>query len=212
MASIFNTVEVNTGRVARIFNFLDSADDFFIALGKPTPWDSSFGLNISDINPPTPPITATQILDPIVYKRIRLSTAGSSDFQAKAASVSAACSNFQSNENNLSAQVLVQETLAQQNYTLYNKEELIDQTTGLFIRNPEFVYISGVILGEDYTADEWRASALYTKLFFADGVDDNLEIYTPSQVTGGLLHHLTYNTPVERQDGKTHKFEYLINV
>lgn len=212
MASIFNTVEVSTGRVARIFNFLDSAEDFFVAIGKPTPWDSSFGLNISDINPPTPPITATEILEPIIYKRIRLSTAGSSEFQAKAASVSAACSDFQSNETNLSAQVLVQETLAQQNYTLYNKEELVDPNTGLFIRNPEFVYVSGNIIGEDYTTDEWRASALYTKLFFAPGVNTNLELYTPQQVTGGLLHHLTYNTPVERQDGKIHKFEYLINV
>lgn len=212
MTSIFNTVEVNTGRVARILNFLKSADDFFIAIGKSTPWDASFGLNISDTNPPTPSVNTTQILDPIVYKRIRLSTAGSSDFQAKAASRSAACSDFQNNQDNLSAQVLVQETLAQQNYTLYNQEELVDPITGAFIKNPEFVYISGVILGEDYTANQWRASALYTKLFFAPGVNDQLEIYTPNQVVGGLLHHLTYNTPVDRQDGKIHKFEYLINV
>ena len=72
MASIFNTIEVNTGRVARIINFLNTAEDFFIAIGKPTPWDSSFGLNVSDINPPSPNINATEILDPIIYKRIRL--------------------------------------------------------------------------------------------------------------------------------------------
>lgn len=212
MASIFNTVEVNTGRVARIINFLDSAEDFFIAIGRANPWDSSFGLNVSDINPPTPSINATQIIDPIIYKRIRLSTGGQSEFQAKAASRSAACSDFQQNEESLSSQILVQETLTQQNYTLYTVDDIVDPVTGEFNRNPEFVYVSGQILGEDYEADEWRASALYTKLFFADGVNDNLDIYTPSQVVGGLLHHLTYNTPVERQDGKIHKFEYLINV
>ncbi len=212
MASIFNTVEVNTGRVARIINFLDSAEDFFIAIGRPNPWDSSFGLNVSDINPPSPSINATQIIDPIIYKRIRLSTGGQSEFQAKAASRSAACSDFQQNEDPLSSQILVQETLTQQNYTLYTVDDIVDPVTGEFTRNPEFVYVSGQILGEDYEADEWRASALYTKLFFADGVNTNLDIYTPNQVVGGLLHHLTYNTPVERQDGKIHKFEYLINV
>lgn len=212
MASIFNTVEVNTGRVARIINFLSSSTDFFIAIGKSTPWDNSFGVNVSDINPPSPAPSETQIIEPIIYKRIRLSAGGDPNFQAKAASRSAACSDFQLNEEELSSQVLVQETLTQQNYSLYTVDDLIDPVTGQFIRNPEFVYVSGQIIGEDYNADQWRASALYTKLFLAPGVNSNLEIYTPNQVTGGLLHHLTYNTPVEREDGKIHKFEYLINV
>lgn len=212
MASIFNTVEVNTGKVARIINFLNSAEDFFIAIGKSTPWDSSFGVNVSDLNPPSPTVNETSIIEPIIYKRIRLSTGGESSFQAKAASRSAACSDFERNEEELSSRVLVQETLTQQNYSLYTVNDLIDPSTGRFLRNPEFVYISGEILGEEYEADNWRASALYTKLFFAPGVDPNLDIYTPNQVSAGLLHHLTYNTPVERQDGKIHKFEYLINV
>ena len=210
MASIFNTIEVITGRTARILNFLESADEFYIAIGKDTPWDGSFGLNISDINPPEPPIDATMILDPIIYKKLDIGTPGSTAV-VKAASINSQCSEITSNEEVVSAVVLVQQTIAQQNYTLFDAADIVNDD-GTFSKNPDFVYVSGEILGTDYTASNWRSSALYTKLFLEDGVPTGQIIYTPNQVKGGLLHHLTYNTPVERQDDKRHKFEYLITV
>lgn len=205
MASIFNTVEVTTGKTARILNFLNSADDFFIAIGKNTPWDSSWGVNVSDTNPPSPSVERTSIVEPIIYKRIEIGSG------AGAASRNTKCEDIVSNEETLSSVILTQQTLTQQNYTLYSKEELINED-GTFAKNPEFIYVSGEILGIEYQADSWRTSALYTKLFFEEGVPNNLLIYTPDQVKGGLLQHLTFNTPVEREDGKRHKFEYLINV
>lgn len=205
MASIFNTVEVNTGKTARILNFLDSADDFFIAIGKSTPWDSSWGLNISDTNPPTPSVERTAIVEPIIYKRIEIGAS------AGAASRNTKCEDIVANEEPLSSIILTQQTLVQQNYTIYSTEELVN-SDGSFAKSPEFIYVSGEILGIEYTTDSWRASALYTKLFLKEGVPDNLLIYTPDQVNGGLLQHLTFNTPVEREDEKRHKFEYLINV
>jgi hypothetical protein len=205
MASIFNTVEVNTGKTARILNFLNSADDFFIAIGKPTPWDNSWGLNVSDANPPSPTVDRVSIVEPIIYKRVKIGSG------AGAASKNTTCGDFNGNEDSLSSVVLVQQTITQKNYTIFTAEEIVN-SDGTFARNPEFIYVSGSIFGEDYTAETWRASALYTKLFFKEGVPNNLQIYTPDQVKGGLLQHLTFNTPVEREDEKEHKFEYLINV
>lgn len=202
MASIFNTVEVNTGRVARVLNFVESSDDFYVALGKPTDWDGSFGLNINDSNPPEPPVDAVTLPEPIVYKKVEV---------AAPASRTVLCQEFNTNVDALSSIILVQQSLTEQNYAIFDPSEVVNPD-GSFAKEPELVYIKVDILGTDYAADEWRASALFTKLFLEDGVPTGQTLYQPSQVKGGLLHHLTYNTPVERTDDKIHKFEYLINV
>jgi len=202
MASIFNTVEVNTGRVARVLNFVSTSDDFYVALGKPTDWDGSFGLNVSDVNPPEPPVEATTLPEPIIYKKVEV---------AAPASRTVLCQEFNTNTDALSSIILVQQSLTEQNYAIFDPSEVVNPD-GSFAKEPELVYVKVDILGTDYAADEWRASALFTKLFLEDGVTEGLSLYQPSQVKGGLLHHLTYNTPVERTDDKIHKFEYLINV
>ena len=202
MASIFNTIEVNTGRVARILNFVASSDDFYVALGKPTSWDSSFGLNVNDANPPEPTVDAVSLPEPIIYKRVSI---------AAPASRTVLCQEFNSNVETLSSIILVQQSLTEQNYALFDPLDVVN-SDGSFAKEPELVYVSVDILGTDYTTEEWRASALFTKLFLEDGVTEGLSTYQPNQVKGGLLHHLTFNTPVERTDDKVHKFEYLINV
>lgn len=209
MASIFNTIEVNTGRIARIINFLSSSSEFFIAIGKSTPWDSSFGLNINDNNPPFPLETVTNVIEPILYKRIQIGVSANSI--ASAAARQSNCSDFQPNQEVLSSSVLVQQSITQQNFTFYTLDELIN-SNGNYNYSPEFVYIKGSILDIDYTESSWRVSGLYTKLFLNQGVSPNLSIYLPSQVQGGLLHHVTYNSPVLRQANKQHNFEYIINV
>jgi len=202
MASIFNTIEVNTGRVARVLNFVASSDDFYVAIGKSTDWDSSFGLNVNDANPPEPTVESTSIPEPIIYKKVEV---------AAPASRTVLCQEFNSNVETLSSIILVQQSLTEQNYALFDPAEVVNED-GSFAKEPELVYVKVDILGTDYAADEWRASALFTKLFLEDGVTKGLSVYQPNQVKGGLLHHLTFNTPVERTDDKVHKFEYLINV
>jgi hypothetical protein len=209
MTSIFNTSEVITGRVNRIINFLNSSSEFFIAIGKPTPWDNSFGLSISDINPPFPNEDEKEIIEPIIYKRIQIGVGSNSI--ASAASNKLQCSDFNNNIDILGSTVLVNQSPATQNFTFYSLQDLINNN-GQYKNYPEFIYIQGEISDTDYTTNDWRVSALYTKLFFNTGVPTNLSIYTPSQVKGGLLHYLTYNTPVLRQSGKAHNFEYIINV
>jgi len=202
MASIFNTVEVNTGRVARVLNFVASSNNFYVALGKSTSWDGSFGLNVNDINPPKPLVDATTLPEPILYKKVEI---------AAPASRTVLCQEFNTNTNSLSSIILVQQSLTEQNYAIFDPSEVVNPD-GSFAKEPELVYVKVDILGTDYNASEWRASALFTKLFLQDGVTEGLSIYQPNQVKGGLLHHLTYNTPVERKDDKVHQFEYLINV
>jgi len=209
MTSIFNTIEVNTGRVARIINFLESSSEFFVAIGKSTPWETSYGLNITDTNPPFPLENQKEIVEPILYKRIEIGVGGTSIIAP--ATTQTHCSDFDINTEVLSSNVLVQESTAQKNFRFFTLEELKNQQ-GEIIKNPEFVYVQTEIKDTEYTQSSWRSSALYTKLFLKENVPSNLTLYTPDQVKGGLLHHLTYNTPVFRQLNKTHKFEYIINV
>lgn len=209
MTTIFNTVEVTTGRVNRIINFLNSSPEFFIAIGKSTPWDNSFGLNISDTNPPFPNASSTEILEPIIYKRIQIGVGSTSVISA--ASNKAHCSDYNNNQDILTSTVLVNQSPANQNFTFYSLQDLINND-GQYKYNPEFVYIQGEISDLDYSTDNWRCSALFTKLFLNANVPTNLNVYNASQVKGGLLHHLTYNSPVLRQSGKIHSFEYIINV
>jgi hypothetical protein len=208
MTTIFNTNEVITGRVNRIINFLNSSSEFFIAIGKSTPWDSTYGLNISDTNPPFPNQNVKEILEPIVYKRIQIGVGANSIVSA--ASNKLQCSDFNNNEEVLSSTSLINQSPATQNFTFYSLQDLITNT---YYKNyPEFVYVQGEINNTEYNETSWRCSGLYTKLFLKSNVPNNLTIYTPSQVQGGLLHYITYNSPVLNQSGKTHNFEYIINV
>jgi hypothetical protein len=209
MTTIFNTVEVSTGRVNRIINFLQSSPEFFIAIGKNTPWDSSYGFNISDTNPPFPLENSKEILEPIIYKRIRIGV-GSTNIISAASNKAQCLQN--DNTSILSSTNLVEQSPATENFTFYALEDLINSQGDAYINNPEFIYIQGEITDLDYNSTNWRCSALYTKLFLNTGVPTNLNIYTPDQVKGGFLHHLTYNSPVLRQPGKIHSFEYIINV
>lgn len=209
MASIFNTVEVNTGRVNRIINFLQSSSEFFIGIGKPTIWDSTFGLNISDINPPIPLENSKHLIEPIIYKRIQIGVGSNSIITP--ATNQAHCSDYNNNNQILSNTILVNQSPSNQNFTFFALEDLINNE-GDYVYNPEFVYIQGEINDTEYNTESWRCSGLFTKLFLNTGIPNNLSIYTPDQVKSGHLHHLTYNTPVLRQSGKTHNFEYIIYV
>lgn len=210
MASIINTVQTNAGRVQRIVNYLKSVQDFYIAIGKNTPWDNSFGINVSDINPPFPTETATTILEPIVYKKIEMASGGV--LKIGASFNNYICGNeITPNLNTIDSKVILQQSEVQKDYYLIPVEE-IENEDGTYNTYPNFVYISGSIFDTDYTESSWRVSALFTKLFLKEGVNNNKILYSPNEVKGGILHHLTYGSPIERQQNKEHKFEYLIYV
>lgn len=213
MASIFNTSTTISGKVSRILNFVESGKDFYVGIGKPTPWDTSFGTNVSEVNPPSPTNKTLMLPEPIMYKKVKC---------VAPASRVATCTSFSEERNKrvcqdtsfntpLNSEVLIKESFAERNYILYDPDEITikGNTFNIF---PEFVYIQAEISGEEYLADGWRCSGLFTKLFLSENTTPNQEIYLPNQVEGGLIQQITYNTFIERDDSKQHRFEYLINL
>ncbi len=215
MASIFNTITTISGRVTRILNFLESSDDFYVAIGKPTPWDASFGSGVSELNPPSPEPSSIVLPEPILYKKVCCVAAAT---RSRFCETPVDNTNLGGNaalcpDDGLLADstVLIQESFTDQNFTYYSADQ-IQIINGQYTVFPEVIYVKGQIQGEDYTEDGWRASALFTQLILADGVQTGLDVYQPSQVISGIIQQMTYNTVVERDDGKNHRFEYLINV
>ena len=206
MTSIFNTVETASGKANRIINFLSNLNnkqDVYIALGKPTPWTTKFGLNVSDINPPTPSLLQDTLPEPIVYVKAKAGPAVKKiafDSLEPIFNVAAA-----------TAEVLVEQSFNDTEYQYLDYDSLFFED-GSYRILPQFLYITGRIAGENYTEDSWRASALFTNLKLAEGVAENKNIYLPEEVTGGIINQITFNTPVLREDSKSHTFEYLINL
>ena len=213
MTTIFNTIETASGKAYRILNFLDGLEEtitnnntekvIYVGIGKPTPWTNRFGLNVSDINPPTPLKSATILPEPIVYVR---GVAGP-------AIKKRACDSLEPLENvaTATAERLVEQSMSDLEYQYLDLDSILfeDKTFRIL---PEFVYIRAQVRGEDYLENSWRSSGLYTSLILEEGVLPNKELYLPSEVKGGVLTQLTYNSPVFREDSKTHTFEYLVNL
>lgn len=213
MTTIFNTIETASGKAYRIMNFLDGLQNnprasstqkvVYIAIGKPTPWTNTFGLNVSDINPPRPFKSTTEIPEPIVYVRAL----------AGPAIRKRACDDLEPLDNiaATSSERLVEQSMSDLEYQ-YLELDNIFLEDGTFRILPEYVYIKGEIRSEDYTEDSWRASGLYTGLILEDGVLSNKELYLPSEIKGGILSQVTYSSPILREESKTHTFEYLVNL
>lgn len=212
MTTIFNTSNSNAGRVARILNFVSQGTEFYVAIGKPTPWDSSFGQGVTDINPPTPSESSLTLPEPILYKKVKC-VAPATKSLICIDPLQATSTQFCDIDFNVPAnsEVLVQESAIEQSYTIIDPST-IQIINGEYNITPELIYVQAEILGSEYNTVGWRSSALFTELFLEDGIAQGLDSYLPSQVTGGILQKLTYNTLVERQTTKTHRFEYLINV
>ena len=206
MSSIFNTVNTVNGRVERILNFLNSAEEFYVGLGKHSPWNSTYGENISDINPPFPGESLLFIPEPIIYKRI--------DLAAPATRASVCLDELENDfEINSSAnpKILHQESFAEKNFIFHDKAQ-IKQVEGNYNVLPELIYLQTTIKSTDYLKSGWRASALFTKLYLNEEVPLEQDLYTPDQVKTGLIHQITFNSFIPREVDKDHRFEYLIVV
>lgn len=212
MATIFNTITTTSGRVTRILNFLESGTNFYVGIGKATPWDASFGSGVSDLNPPSPTPGTIILPEPIVYKKVCcVAAAARTRFCDAPVSSTGPSQNLCPDTALEDSNILIEESYTDQNFTYYAANE-ITIVNGQYNVFPEFVYVKGQIEGEEYIEDGWRASALFTQLVLADGVPTGQDIYQPNQVVSGIIQQMTYNTFVERQDGKSHRFEYIINV
>lgn len=206
MTSIFNTSETALGKAKRIINFLDNLLDkevIYIGIGKPTPWTNKYGLNVSDINPPIPTPEETTLPEPILYVRAK----------AGAAIKKLGCDTLEpvDNVSSTNTEILVEQSFNDINYQYLVYDNLLNED-GSFRLIPQYVYITGKINGTAYTDSSWRASGLFTNLVLEDNSIPNKEVYRPDEVKSAILNQITFNTPVLREDNKTHTFEYLVNL
>lgn len=202
MPTIFNVANTIAGRVTRILNFLDTADEIYVGIGRSAPWDQSFGNGVNDLNPPRPSVNLINIPDPIIYKKATI---------VAPAIRSLLNPEFNQNIDPLTSTILVQQSINEQNFAIIDPNDIINES-GEYNVLPEFVYIVTEIDSNDYEELEWRAMGLFTRIFLADGVPEGSQVYTNNQVTGGIIQLATFNSPVERDDGVIHKFEFLINL
>jgi hypothetical protein len=65
--SIFNYSFSNVGRLDRLLTLVNS--DFYLAIAKSTSWDSTWGDNVDDTNPPFPQPKESTIPEILLYKK-----------------------------------------------------------------------------------------------------------------------------------------------
>lgn len=196
---IFKTVNNSAGVTNRILNFLAYANNFFVCIGKPTPWTGDiWGMNVSDTNPPIPDESIVSIPEPIIYKRVQ---------RALPALHNTACAELVIDPT----QSLSPTSLTEKTFSLIDPNTIYE-TDGSLRIIPTYLYISTTIEYEDYEVDSFRAIGFYTNVTFKSGVDTSKLVYTPSEIKTSAVHWTSFSTPVLRAANKDHHLEFLMQL
>ncbi len=200
MTDIFNTENLLVGRVGRLLAFLEYANNFYIAIGKSSPWTNDYGVGINDNNPPKPNINLSNIPETIIYKKVET---------VIPAVASNTCADI--NLDSKDFEVLAEGSLVQKTYN-FIKPDKIYYSNGELRAYPTHLYISTKVEYTDYDTSSFRAIGFYTSIDLKQGVDRNKLIVLPNEVNKGLIHWASYSTPVERIEGKTHHIEFMMQL
>lgn len=187
MAEVFNYQITPLGKAHFLKQFL-TEHTFFFGFGKTTPWDSSWGDQVDDNNPPKSNYTLG-IPEVFVYKK------------ALAANL-VVPANCDSNESKSTF------TFEGESWSFLDHNNLsIDQLSKL---NPQHFLIGVDLDVEDFITSSFRAVGLYVDLQLKSGVPNQV-IYTPDQIQDpGILYWLSYNTPIVKRLDKKVKVEILL--
>ena len=190
--AIFKTTFTNKSKIDRLLQIVNST--FFLAIAKSTAWDTTWGDNISDSNPPAPLNSITDTPEILFYKKPFYQTLA----------VSSQCG-----VTDLSCG----ESLGDVKYTLLNLETTtLDQ---LYTIVPTIIYFRIDILQSDLTAlgvNSFRIASLYKDITFQNG---GFIRYLPSDVISqGTLYWTSYFTPIQKDAllNKTSTFEILLKI
>ncbi len=178
--------KTQTYSVDRAMDFFNKANNLWICLGKQTAWQASDYGNVQvpsdmDNNPPAPDPTATSILEPIGYKKIAAMYFVTPYINGQTVPQGQQVINYGSSQ-----WLTVDSSLAYEQ-VLTNVEWDID------------------ILGTDFSASPYRQIGLYSGLEMANGVDSNLELLTPSQVSNPGYLEMIDNRPISYLNTSTSK-------
>ena len=176
MTTIINYVTTSRGRAKEVIDFIN-ANEFFIAYGKTSAWDSSYGVGINDTNPPAPTDATVEIEETFLLKEaLRVQPAITSN-----------CI--------IDTQLVCNSTTF--DFQLVDLENSTE--AAIYNTNFEYLYIQGELEPTDdgFVNTEYRATGLFLNPTF--NVPSGAVIYTPAEVDDyGLLHSVTYSTPVIR--------------
>ena len=159
-------------------------NEFFIAFGKTSAWDTSWGEDVSEENPPLPNNNLNDIPNPFIFKRCK--------FVNPIVETSCNSSGFSFNTCNIfEAQDIEWVELD------YTDTDLINLVP-FKIRN----YVARVELTDlEFTVDSFRAAGLYLNPTLKSGVSSNLLTYTPDQLENyGTLKLVSFFTPIFNND------------
>lgn len=209
MPTVFHTAHPVSSKIAKIVNFVNNGLNFYVGIGKATEWDNSYGNSVTDENPPLPSSTTVELIEPIIYKRVKCvapATVNRTGFI-----YNKVCETLTNTNELLNNNILIKESEFEKTLNLYSVED-IKFIEGQYNIVPDYIYIQAEIEPSEYREESWRCSALFTNLILKEGVSSSLDIYTPDQVEQGYIEQITFNSPVFQVPNKLHRFEYLISL
>lgn len=191
--AIFRNINTTISKVDRLLYLVNST--YFFAIGKDTAWDSSWGTDITEENPPAPEETITTIPDIKLYKQPIFQTLATKS----------QCGNVQFES---CGEVIGNEELSLINLETTNRETLE-------AISPDYLYFRILIEESDLTfanIENFRAVGLFKDITF----DTEGQIrYLPTSVeTQGNLYWASYFTPIFKSDilDKTSIFQLLLKL
>lgn len=176
-----------SNKASNILSFI-KRDSIFISLSKDSPWDETYGLHVTDLNPPKPEQGITYIDNLVAMVRV---------YEVLPALLSPC------------GESLIQE----KRWHLIRDIESIKLEKGLFVPSPTHLYISCLIDPDYYQSDSIRVIGLHSLVRLTNGANPNEISFPSSQVSDqGILHWVAYSSPIERLLNKRHKIELLIDI
>lgn len=194
--SIFNSNLTKVGNTNKLLYLVNSP--FYLAIAKASLWDTSWGDNISDINPPSPTGIEVSLPEILLYKKPVYQTLA----------VDSQCFDIEFDTCGESIDTPNRVTLINLQTTSINTLNLLAPSYLYFrieIDTSDINLISG--------SNSFRIAGLFKDTTFQTS---GLTSYLPSSlVNQGTLYWLTYFTPIQSNtfiNNKISTFEVLLNI
>lgn len=189
MPAIFKSINTDLSKVDRLLYLVNST--YFFGIGKDTAWDTSWGDDVTEENPPMPNSNIVSLPEIKLYKKPFYQTlavesqCGTVEFDS--------CGNSESNKK----------------LTLINLETTNRET--LNIISPSYLYFKIEIKESDLTfanINSFRVAGLYKDITFTNS--GQIRYLPTSVVNQGTLYWASYFTPLEKNNIMTTTYEIII--
>ena len=186
--SIFKVQQTKLGKIDRLIK-LATQNKFYFAFGKSTAWDSTWGEDVDDTNPPAPDEDDTSIPEPfLLVKAFRASPVTEKE-----------CTSL--------IKIVDDVQVGAKTFRVLDKEELPPDLT---VVSPSYLFVEGALESKKFTS--YRTIGLFLNPTFNTGVDINKLTFIPSEINSyGVLYNAAYCTPVT-SSAKLSKVQFIITL